>query len=62
VAGIHSEQYLTEQRLRLKAVLGATFAVISPDQVFTPLNLLLREIPWEQYRNIQSSFQHLEEI
>lgn len=49
VATIENSKYLKKRRDKVKAELGVTFALISPDKVFTPLHLLLSQIKWEKY-------------
>ena len=62
VVDLDSGKYLTRDRDKIKAELGVTFAVIFPDKVFTMMNDLLIEIPWEEYTTVQECFTLLEEI
>lgn len=62
VAGFSSRQYLQSERLKIKAELATTFAMISPEKVFTPLDALLKSIPWEKYATIQTGFKLLDQI
>ncbi len=56
VNGIDSTKYVNTDRLKLKSQLGVTFAIFSPEKVFTQLDLMLKQIPWEQYKTIQFGF------
>jgi len=62
ISSLNSQKYLLAERMRVKAELAATLAVMYPDKVFTPINNLLQEIPWEKYPDIQEGFREIEEI
>ena len=62
VKSLISAKYLPTERLKLKAELGVTFAVFSPQKVFTPLHALLEQIPWEDYNHIQTAFKSLDRL
>lgn len=62
IKSIKSNKYLQKRRERVKAELGVTFALISPDKVFTTLHNLLCEIPWSNYTTFQEGFKILEKL
>ncbi|MGL4914536.1 MAG: DUF3226 domain-containing protein [Romboutsia sp.] len=62
IESIESSKYLNRRREKVKAELGVTFALISPDKVFTPLHNLLCEVNWDEYTNIQQGFKILENL
>lgn len=62
INSIESNKYLRKRRERIKAELGTTFALISPDKVFTSLHSLLCEIPWSNYTTFQEGFKILEKL
>lgn len=55
-------KYLRSDRLKLKAELGVTLAIMSPEKVFTPLDDIFKEINWEKYSSIQKSFSILGDL
>ena len=59
---LESVESILSTRLKLKAKLSVTLSIISPDKVFTLLDDLLKEVPWENYKNIRASFACLDEI
>ena len=59
---VSSEKYLNTPRIRLKAKLATTLAILSPEKVFHKLDVVLQSIPWENYKHIQEGFKILEEI
>lgn len=59
---INSNKYLSTERLKLKAELGVTFAIISPEKVFYELDKILKDIEWEKFITIQEGFRLLGEI
>lgn len=54
--------YLKSQRLKLKGELAVTLGTMFPEKTFTPIDSMLKEIKWEEYRTIQEGFRKLEEI
>lgn len=62
VKNIKSEKYLQKRREKVKAELSVTFALISPDKVFTPLHNLLCEVNWSDYTKFQEGFKILENL
>lgn len=53
---IEAPSYLPKTRDKLKAKLGVTLAIISPEKVFSDLHSVLRGIEWEQFSSIQQGF------
>ncbi|TDF96600.1 DUF3226 domain-containing protein [Paenibacillus piri] len=62
LSSLESLVYLPSDRLKLKAELGTTFALMYPTRVFKPLNQILIGVNWEKYKSIQSGFNLLEVI
>ena len=64
VDGIAPEagRYLGKRRLVLKAYLGVTWAVQSPQKVFQFIDAQLRDTPWEQSEILRETFEKLLEI
>lgn len=54
--------YLKNQRLKLKGELAVTLGTMFPEKTFTPIDSMLKQINWEEYRTIQEGFSKLEEI
>lgn len=59
IRNIKSEKYLQKRREKVKSELSVTFALISPDKVFTPLHNLLCEVNWSDYTIFQEGFKML---
>lgn len=55
------EEYLKKPRMQLKAKLGVTFAVQSPQKVFTFIDDQIRSIDWES-EVLKETFEQLKEI
>lgn len=62
VNGFSLTKYLSNQRLKIKGELAVTLGVMFPQKTFTPIDSMLKEIKWENYRTIQEGFRKLEEI
>ena len=54
--------YLNTQRLKVKGELAVTLGTMFPQKTFTPIDAMLKNINWEDYRTIQEGFRKLEEI
>lgn len=57
-----AEKYIKTDRLALKAHLATVFAVMSQEKVFSQLDLLIKEVPWEKSKILRECFSLLEEI
>lgn len=53
-------KYLAKRRTQIKAPLAVFFALAWPDRAFTDAKALLQEVPWEKYKQIQTSFRAFE--
>lgn len=51
-----ADRYIKTDRLSLKAHLSAVFAVMSPEKVFSQLDVIIREVPWEKYKILRECF------
>ena len=49
-------------RLALKAHLSSVFAVISPEKVFSYLDVIIKEVPWEKSETLRNCFEILKEL
>lgn len=56
IDNIESNKYIVTERLKLKAELAATLAILSPEKVFTEIDNMLKEVNWERYKTIQRGF------
>jgi hypothetical protein len=57
-----SKKFLKSNRQKLKAEFATVLSIMFPEKVFTLVDSLLREIPWEQYTEFQEGFNILEQI
>jgi len=64
VANMRSEasRYISSDRLKLKAELGVTWAIQYPEKVFSLIDEVIQEVPWETYETLRECFKPLEEI
>lgn len=54
-----ASRYIKSDRLQLKAKLSVTWAVQSPEKVFSTLDELIRSVEWGEYASLQSCFNML---
>ena len=54
--------YLNTQRLKVKGELAVTLGTMFLQKTFTPIDAMLKDINWEDYRTIKEGFRKLEEI
>lgn len=57
-----ASKYIKTNRLALKAHLSSVFAVMSPEKVFSQLDVIIREVPWEKSKILNECFETLSEI
>ena len=57
-----ASRYISSDRLQLKSELGVTWAIQYPEKVFSLINEVIREVPWETYETLRECFKPLEEI
>ena len=57
-----ADRYIKTDRLALKAHLSSVFAVISPDKVFSQLDVIIKEVPWEKSETLRNCFEILKEL
>lgn len=58
----NADRYIGKRRLILKAYLGVTWAIQSPQKVFRFIDEQLREVPWETSSVLREIFQKLIEL
>ena len=57
-----SDVYLRQRRDRIKAELGVSLSVFSPDKVFTTMNELINEVNWGEFEQADRQFEMLKQI
>lgn len=57
-----ANRYIGKRRLVLKAYLGVTWAIQSPQKVFTFIDDQLRSVPWETSETLSNCFRELVKI
>ena len=57
-----ADKYISSKRLKIKAKLGTTLAVIFPDRVFSEIDEFLLSVDWNKYEIISNCFGLLKEI
>ena len=57
-----ADRYIKTDRLALKAHLSSVFAVISPEKVFSQLDVIIKEVPWEKSETLRNCFEILKEL
>ena len=62
ISDFNLKSYLSTQRLKVKGELAVTLGVMFPQKTFTPIDAMLKNIKWEEYKTIQKGFKRLEEI
>lgn len=62
VAAFDSQVYLTKRRERVKAELGVSMAVFSPDKVFSTMRELIESVDWSLFDSAHRQFDLLRQI
>lgn len=57
-----ASRYIPNNRMRLKAHLGVTWAVQFPEKVFKLIDEQIQSVPWENYEVLRKCFHQLESI
>ena len=57
-----ASRYIPNNRMRLKAHLGVTWAVQFPEKVFKLIDEQIQSVPWENYEVLRNCFHQLESI
>lgn len=57
-----ADRYIGKRRLVLKAYLGVTWAIQSPQKVFQFIDNQLRDTPWEKSETLRGTFEKILEI
>ncbi len=57
-----ASRYIKTDRLALKAHLATVFAVLSPEKVFSQLDVIIKEVPWERSQILMECFETLKEL
>lgn len=55
-------RYIPNNRMKMKAHLGVTWAVQYPEKVFKLIDEQIRSVPWEKYEVLRNCFRQLESI
>lgn len=62
VKNFSSQVYLRERREKVKAELGVSLSVFSPDKVFTTMKELIDSAHWENFATANTQFERLKEL
>ena len=62
VKNFSSQVYLRERREKVKAELGVSLSVFSPDKVFTTMKELIDSAHWETFATANTQFERLKEL
>lgn len=54
--------YLTKRREKIKAKLGVSLSIFSPDKIFTTINELLESVDWCKFETTHTQFKILRDI
>lgn len=57
-----ADKYIHKPRLKLKACLGVTWAIQSPEKVFSFIDEQIRSVKWEESKILAQCFQKLKDI
>lgn len=57
-----ASRYISSDRLQVKSELGVTWAIQYPEKVFSLINKVIQEVPWETYETLRECFKPLESI
>lgn len=62
IKNFNSDVYLRKRREKIKAELGVSLSIFSPDKIFTTMNELLLSVEWEKYNTINSQFTFFKDL
>lgn len=62
VKDFQSDCYLKERREKIKAELGVSLSVFSPDRIFTTMKELIDSVEWEKFSTTHKQFDLLRQI
>lgn len=62
INNLKSDVYLTKRREKVKAQLGVSLSVFSPDRVFTTMNELLQSVNWAVFQTAHEQFKALNNL
>lgn len=62
INNLKSKAYLTKRREKVKAQLGVSLSVFSPDRIFTTMNELLQSVNWAEFQTTHEQFKALDKI
>ena len=62
IANFTSQTYLKERREKVKAELGVSLSVFSPDRIFKTMKELIDSVQWEEFATANAQFERLEEL
>lgn len=57
-----ANKYIKTDRLALKAHLATVFAVLSPEKVFSQLDIIIKGVPWEKSQILMECFEILKDL
>jgi len=59
---VHASKYIKSDRLQLKAKLSVTWAIQSPEKVFSTIDELIKNVKWDTYDSLKQCFGTLIDI
>ena len=62
VKGFQSDCYLKQRREKVKAELGVSLSVFSPDRIFTTMKELIDSVEWERFSTTHEQFELLKQV
>ena len=62
IANFTSQTYLKERREKVKAELGVSLSVFSPDKIFTTMKELIDSVQWENFTTANAQFECFKEL
>jgi hypothetical protein len=62
INNIKSNVYLTKRREKVKAQLGVSLSVFSPDRIFTTMDELLKSVNWAEFQTAHEQFKALDNV
>ena len=62
ISNIKSGVYLKQRREKIKAQLGVSLSIFSPDRIFTTMNELLKSVNWADFETAHTQFKTLDRL
>lgn len=62
IDGFQSDVYLKHRREKIKAELGVSLSIFSPDRIFTTMKELIDSVAWEDFSETHKQFELLKRL